>query len=142
MENSSNRAIRDLGIFYCAVYVVSLTVGSLALWLYWDAWQLDSLMQSLASVTTVSAGTALLATIFKEMVWFMVLAAMKIKEWKDQGREEGLEAGREEGLEAGQERQRKREEEAYLKFGVEMDGVLMLPRTPEVARFLSGDPTP
>ena len=51
----------------------------------------------------------------------MVLTAMKIKEWKDQGRKERA----------------KREDEAYAKFGVEMNGVLMLPRTPEVVRFLS-----
>ncbi len=127
MDNSSNKAIRDLGIFYCAVYVVSLTACSLALWLYWDAWRLDSLMSQLANVTTVSAGAALLATILKEMVWFMVLAAMKIKEWKDQARKEE------------RERQRKREDEAFAKFGVEVNGVLMLPWTPEVQRFLSGE---
>ncbi len=62
----------------------------------------------------------------------MVLAAMKIKEWKDQGRKEGREQGR--------ENQRKREEEAYARFGVDVNGVLMLPRTPDVQRFLAGEP--
>ena len=62
----------------------------------------------------------------------MVLAAMKIKEWKEQGREEGIKEER--------ERQRQREEEAYSRFGVEVNGVLMLPRTPEVERFLAADP--
>ena len=57
----------------------------------------------------------------------MVLAGMKIRQWKEEGRQEG------------QDNQRKREEEAYAKFGVEVDGVLMLPKTPEVERFLAGE---
>ena len=57
----------------------------------------------------------------------MVLAAMKIKEWKEQAREEE------------RKRQREREDAAYAKFGVEVNGVLMLPRTPEVERFLAGE---
>ena len=131
MDSSGNRALRDLGIFYCGVYLVSLAAASLALWLYWDQWELAGLLFRLADVITVSAGTALLATILKEAVWYMVLAAMKIKEWKEQGRKEGIKEER--------ERQRQREEEAYSRFGVEVNGVLMLPRTPEVERFLAGE---
>ena len=33
--------------------------------------------------------------------------------------------------------QRNRREEAYKRFGVEVDGVLMLPNTPEVQEFLN-----
>ena len=127
MDNSGNKALRDLGIFYCSVYVVSLTGCSLAFWAYWNAWQLDDLLPQLANVITVSAGIALLAAILKEAGWFMVLAAMKIKEWKEQAREEE------------RKRQRQREDSAYAKFGVEVNGVLMLPRTPEVERFLAGE---
>ena len=36
--------------------------------------------------------------------------------------------------------QRKRYQEAYERFGVEVNGVLMLPNTREVAEFLSGEP--
>jgi hypothetical protein len=36
------------------------------------------------------------------------------------------------------EDQRKRRAEAYRRFGVEVDGVRMLPDTPEVEEFLSG----
>ena len=97
MDNSGNQALRDLGIFYCTAYVVSLVACSLAWWLYWDAWQLDSLLPDLAIITTVSAGVALLATILKEAVWYMVLAGMKIRQWKEEGREEGRIEGREEG---------------------------------------------
>ena len=130
METSGNRALRDLGVFYCSAYVVSLVACSLAWWLYWDAWRLDGLMQALANVTTVSAGVALLATILKEAGTYMVLAAMKIKELKEQGRKEE------------RERRRKREDEAYAKFGFEVDGVLVLPRTPEVQRFLASEDEP
>ena len=87
-------------------------------------------MAQLANIVTVSAGAALLATILKEAGWNMVLAAMKIKEWKEQGRKEE------------RERRRKREEAAWAKFGVEVNGVLMLPQTPEVQRFLDGEEQP
>ena len=130
MENSSNQAIRDLGIFYCAVYVVSLVAGALALWLYWDAWRLGSLVAVLADVTTVSVGVALLATILKEGVWYMVLAGMKIRQLREEGRKEG------------RKDQLKRHQEAVARFGVEVNGVIMLPQTPEVERFLAGEEEP
>ena len=146
MDNSGNQALRDLGIFYCSAYVVSLAACSLAWWLYWDAWRLDNLLPDLAIITTVSAGVALLATIIKEAVWNMVLAGMKIRQWREEGRVEGRVEGREEGRvegrEEGTENQRKREEEAYARFGVEVNGVLMLPKTPEVERFLAGEDEP
>ena len=155
MDNSGNQALRDLGIFYCAAYVVSLVACSLAWWLYWDAWRLDSLLPDLAVITTVSAGVALLATILKEAVSYMVLAGMKIRQLKEEGRVEGRKEGRVEGREEGRvegrvegreegrkeerENQRKRREEAYARFGVEVNGVLVLPKTPEVDRFLAGE---
>ena len=37
----------------------------------------------------------------------------------------------------GQVEQRNRMNEAYKRFGVEVDGVVMLPRTPEVEEFLN-----
>ena len=139
MDNSGNQALHDLGIFYCSAYVVSLAVCSLAWWLYWDAWRLDSLLPDLAIITTVSAGVALLATILKEAVWNMVLAGMKIRQWREEGRKQGVEQGIEQGIEQERKRRRKREEEARAKFGVEVNGVLMLPQTPEVDRFLAGE---
>ena len=114
--------------------MVSLVAGALAIWLYWDAWRLGSLLAVLADVTTVSAGTALLATILKEAAWFMVLAAMKIRQWREEGRKQGVEQER--------ERRRKRDEEARARFGIEVDGVLVLPQTPEVDRFLAGEDEP
>lgn len=142
MDNSGNQALRDLGIFYCSAYVVSLAACSLAWWLYWDAWRLDNLLPDLAIITTVSAGVALLATILKEAVWNMVLAGMKIRQWREEGRKQGVEQGIEQGIEQERKRRRKREEEARAKFGVEVNGVLMLPQTPEVQRFLAGEDEP
>ena len=135
MNDSGNQALRDLGIFYCSAYVVSLAACSLAWWLYWDAWRLDSLLPDLAIIATVSAGVALLATILKEAVWNMVLAGMKIRQWREEGRKEGIE----QGIEQERKRRQKREEEARAKFGIEVDGVLMLPQTPEVERFLDDE---
>ena len=70
----------------------------------------------------------------------MVLAAMLKESIKRKAREEGFAEGFAKGLEEGRrkvrEERRKRWDEAYARFGFEMDGVLMLPLTPEVERFL------
>jgi hypothetical protein len=58
----------------------------------------------------------------------MVLAAMLKESVKRKAREEGRREVREE--------YQKRWDEAYARFGIEADGVLMLPLTPEVGRFL------
>ena len=42
------------------------------------------------------------------------------------------------GVERGVRRQRDREAEAYRKFGIDVDGIRVLPDTPEVRRFLAG----
>ena len=131
MESSTNEAIRALGKFYCAVYLISLTACALALWLYWDAWRLNNLIPQMSDVSGVSVGIALLASICREAGWSMVLATMRAIKLKEEGRKEGREEER--------ERRRKREEAARAKFGVEVDGVLMLPQTPEVEEFLADD---
>ena len=41
----------------------------------------------------------------------------------------------------GRKEQRDRTKEAYEKFGIEINGVVMLPRTPEVEEFLASDET-
>lgn len=65
----------------------------------------------------------------------MVLAAMLkesvIRKAREEGFAEGLRIGREECL--------KRWHEAFDRFGFEVDGVLVLPQTPEVERFLDGE---
>ena len=64
----------------------------------------------------------------------MVLAAMLEESVKRKAREKGFA----EGLKNEREEHRKRWDEACARFGFEMDGVLMLPWTPEVERFLWG----
>ena len=163
MESSTNEAIRALGKFYCAVYLISLTASALALWLYWDAWRLNNLIPQMSDVSGVSVGIALLASICREAGWSMVLATMRAIKLKEEarkeghamgraeghkeGREEGHKEGRAEGQKEGRaegrteerERRRKREEAARAKFGVEGDGVLMLPQTLEVEEVLADD---
>ena len=64
----------------------------------------------------------------------MVLAAML--------KESVLKKAREEGREEVREQRRKRWDESYARFGFEVDGVLVLPWTPEVQRFLDGQDEP
>ncbi len=52
--------------------------------------------------------------------------------------ERGMKRGIEQGIERGREQQRSRRREAMDRFGVEVNGVRMLPDTPEVQRFLDG----
>lgn len=66
----------------------------------------------------------------------MVLAAMLKESVMRKAREEGFA----EGLKRGREEYRKRWKEAFARFGVEIDGVVMLPLTPEVERFLDSEP--
>ena len=47
--------------------------------------------------------------------------------------------GKAEGVDEGRKAYQKRLDKAYRRFGVEMDGHLVLPRTPEVAEFLDGE---
>ena len=70
----------------------------------------------------------------------MVLATMRAIKLKEQARKEGHAEGREQGRDEERKQRRKREAAAYEKFGVEVNGVLMLPRTPEVQQFLDGEP--
>jgi hypothetical protein len=79
---------------------VVLAVFSLALWLYWHAWEQGNVIGLLADVASTSAGTALLVIICWEGLRFaMVLfAAGRIKKIKDEGRQEGLQEGIQEGL--------------------------------------------
>ena len=68
----------------------------------------------------------------------MVLAKMLEESVKRRAREKGREEGRREV----REERRKRWDEAYARFGFEVNGVLVLPRTPEVQRFLAGEDEP
>ena len=76
----------------------------------------------------------------------MVLAAMLkesiLRKARKEGFEQGLKIAREARLKKMREEHRKRWDEAYARFGFEVEGVLMLPCTPEVQRFIEGEDEP
>jgi hypothetical protein len=53
--------------------------------------------------------------------------------------ERGLKRGLKRGIERGREEARTRMQQALERFGVEVNGVRMLPDTPEVQKFLDGE---
>ena len=57
----------------------------------------------------------------------------------ERGLKRGLKRGREEGREKAREESRTRRQQALERFGVEVNGVRMLPDTPEVQEFLDGE---
>ena len=82
-------------------------------------------------------------TIFSEVLGHVVLLIPKaFRRIKNEGLVEGQALGREEGLVEGQAKERqaqsRRREEAYRRFGIEVDGVRVLPDTQEIRDFLDG----
>ena len=119
---------RAVGNYWVAYYLVYVAMAAWGLWanrsrLDWSQlWQDDVYL--LAAVLGAAAGVALLTAIILEVLGRMVLLIPKA--WNRAKRE-------------GRAEQRKLTEEAYKRFGIEVDGVLVLPRTPEVERFLAGE---
>ena len=64
----------------------------------------------------------------------VLLIPTRVKKLKEEGREEGLELGKA----AERQAQLIRRKEALERFGIELNGVRMLPDTPEVDEFLTG----
>ena len=58
------------------------------------------------------------------------------REGREKGRKEGREEGQQEGRRSAHQETATRMKEAYARFGIERDGVVALPNTPEVAEFL------
>ena len=81
-------------------------------------------MALLADIFSVAMGISIALTILAELVGRMVLlipgAIKNIREKEKRA-------------------QKKRRQEAYKRFGVEINGVLMLPNTAEVEAFLNGE---
>ena len=81
----------------------------------------------LADILSAAMGISIALTIAVEMVGRMVLlipdAIKNIREKEKRA-------------------QKKRRKEAYERYGVEVDGVIMLPKTPEVEAFLNGEAQP
>ena len=64
----------------------------------------------------------------------VLLIPARVKKLKEEGREEGPELGKA----AERQAQLIRRKEALERFGIEVNGVRMLPDTPEVDEFLTG----
>ena len=63
----------------------------------------------------------------------------KASELRARYREQAERRAVERGIKKGKEQSRSRRKEALSRFGVEVNGVRMLPDTPEVQRFLDGE---
>ena len=114
-------------IYWIIYYLAYLIALALLLWLYWG-----NLMSSdgntriflLAAIFGTAVGVALALAILAEIGGRIVLLIpARIRELKRQGRRE----------------QRALLREAYRRFGVEVDGVRVLPDTPEVQAFLDNE---
>ena len=118
-------------VIYFAGYLVAVAV---MLWLRWDdLLHGDGRIHLLATVYGAAAGSASAFAIIVEVGGrTMLLIPKAVRELMDKGREEG----RQEERKQGHERRR----QALEKFGVEVDGVRMLPDTPEVNEFLESPP--
>ena len=120
---------RAVGEYWIAYYLFYVAIAVLGWWLNRNRLQWSHLLREdqvhlLAAIFGAAAGIALLAAIILEVTGRMVLLIPKA--WNRAKRE-------------GRQEQRQREAEAYQRFGVEVNGVLMLPHTPEVERFLAGE---
>ena len=123
---------RAVGNYWVAYYLVYVAMAAWGFWANWSRldwrqlWQDDVYL--LAAILGAAAGVALLTAIIVEVIGRMVLLIPKA--WnraKDEGRREE------------RKRLKARYQEAYERFGIEVNGVLTLPRTPEVERFLAGE---
>ena len=95
----------------------------------------------LSDIFGASAGVALLVVISVEVLGRMVLLIPKtVRAILEKGRAEGEAKGEARGKARGREAQLQRLNEAYERFGIEVNGVRVLPDTPEVNEFLRGDP--
>ena len=126
--------------YWIIYYLAFLTALASLLSLYWDGLTTgagNEPVYLLAAIFGAAGGAAITFTITTELgARAMLLIPAAVKKIKNQGREEGHAEGRQQGREERDERRR----EAYEKFGVEVDGVMMLPNTPEVEEFLRGEP--
>ena len=119
---------RFLGIYWVIYFLAYLIASAILLWLYWDGLlyeDANTRLFLLAAIFGTAAGTAFIFTILVEVGGnTMLLIPRRIRQLRRQG---------------SQERD-KRYREAYRLFGVKVDGVLMLPDTPEVQAFLDANP--
>ena len=122
------RIERVLNNYWIGYYIVFAACAGVYLYRHnWGLSQWDN-VSLLSDIFGASAGVALLVVISVEVLGRMVLLIPKtVRAILERGKAEGREA------------QSRRVNEAYERFGVEVDGVQALPNTPEVKEFLRGD---
>ena len=133
-----------IGKYWMIYHLSYLVFAAILLWLYrysprwqedWISLLVDILGLALAGATTLN----ILLEVLEPVVLLIPKAFRRIK---NEGLVEGQALGREEGLVEGQAKERqaqsRRREEAYRRFGIEVDGVRVLPDTQEIRDFLDG----
>ena len=132
---------RFLDVYWVIYFLSYLMAVAVMLWLDWDGLlHEDNRIHRLAAIYGTAAGSASAFAILVEGGGHIVLLIPKAaRKLIDQGRAEGRVEGRVEGRETGRAERDARYEEAYRRFGIEVDGVVVLPRTPEVQAFLDDE---
>ena len=126
------RIERVLNNYWIGYYIVFAACAGVYLYRHnWGLSQWDN-VGLLSDIFGASAGIALLVVISVEVLGRMVLLIPKTVRAI-------LEKGRAEGKVEEREAQSQRVNEAYARFGIEVDGTRVLPDTPEVKEFLRGD---
>ena len=130
------RIERVLNNYWIGYYIVFAACAGVYLYRHnWGLSQWDN-VGLLSDIFGASAGIALLVVISVEVLGRMVLLIPKtVRAILEKGKAEGRAEGKVEEREA----QSQRVNEAYERFGIEVDGVQALPNTPEVKEFLRGD---
>ena len=130
------RIERVLNNYWIGYYIVFAACAGVYLYRHnWGLSQWDN-VGLLSDIFGASAGIALLVVISVEVLGRMVLLIPKtVRAILEKGKAEGRAEGKVEEREA----QSQRVNEAYARFGIEVDGTRVLPDTPEVKEFLRGD---
>ena len=117
--------MKFLDVYWVIYFIGYLVAVAVLLWMHWnELLRGNNQVLLLAAIYGVAAGSASAFAILLEGGGHIVLLIpARIRKLKREGRQE---------LES-------RLREAYRRFGVEVDGVVMLPRTPEVQAFLDGE---
>ncbi len=145
------RIERVLNNYWIGYYIVFAACAGVYLYRHnWGLSQWDN-VGLLSDIFGASAGIALLVVISVEVLGRMVLLIPKTvrailekgraegeAKGEARGRAEGRAEGEAAGKALGREAQSRRVNEAYARFGIEVDGVRVLPDTPEVNEFLQG----
>ena len=122
-------ALKVVEKYWVSYYLVYAASAAFLLWRHWKSlrWDDESYVYLTAAIFGMSVGIALMAAIVVEVAGRMLLLIPDaIRKIKEQGRKEARKEHNDRVI------------EAYQRFGMVVDGVTVLPRTPEVEAFLSG----